>query len=126
MCIRYLTGRSESIKTKIETTKTSSLFICSVVKGELEYGARKSNKPDASITVLRDFLANFPEVSYDSLAAEYYGIIRADLERQGLPIGPHDMQIAAIARAYNLTLVSHNTREFKRVNGLLLEDWEEM
>jgi tRNA(fMet)-specific endonuclease VapC len=46
------------------------------------------------------------------------------LDAQGTPIGPYDLQIAAIALAHNLTLVTHNTREFGRVSGLVLEDWE--
>ena len=94
------------------------------MRGELEYGARKSNNPEKTISILRNFLSNFPEIDYDSAAAEHYGIIRAELEKQGLPIGPYDLQIAAIAFVNNFTLVSHNVKEFKRIKGLLLEDWD--
>jgi tRNA(fMet)-specific endonuclease VapC len=94
------------------------------VSGELEYGARKSNNPEKTLSVLRSFLSSFPETGYDSAAAERYGIIRANLEKQGTPIGPYDMQIAAIALANNFTLVTHNTGEFKRINDLLFDDWE--
>lgn len=124
VCIQFITGRSLAIKEKIERSDLSSLFICSVVKGELEYGARKSNNPERTLSVLKNFLLNFQEIDYDSAAAEQYGIIRAELEKQGLPIGPYDMQIASIALANNFTLVSHNIREFSRIKGLLLEDWE--
>ncbi len=55
-----------------------------------------------------------------------FGEIRAHLSRQGMPIGPYDLQIAAIARANEFTLVTHNTREFSRVPGLILEDWEQV
>jgi tRNA(fMet)-specific endonuclease VapC len=58
------------------------------------------------------------------LAARLFGRIRSDLEIKGTPIGSYDLQIAAIALAHNLTLVTHNTREFIRVEGLQLEDWE--
>ena len=124
VCIQFLTGRSDAVRQEIKSRDFSTLFICSIVKGELEYGARKSTNPQKSRTVLHNFLINLPEIGYDSLAAEEYGIIRSNLEKRGLPIGPYDMQIAAIAIAHNFTLVSHNTREFQRVEGLLLEDWE--
>lgn len=124
VCIRYLTGRSFPIKTRIEAADSSSLCICSIVKGELEYGARKSITPDKTLSVLKGFLSNFPEIPYDSAAAEHYGIIRAYLEKQGTPIGPYDMQIAAIALSRELTLVTHNTNEFKRIAHLRIEDWE--
>ncbi len=110
VCIQFITGRSDPLKEKINNSVISSLFICSIVKGELEYGARKSNNPEKTLSVLKDFLSSFPEVDYDSKAAEHYGIIRAELEKQGKPIGPYDMQIAAIALANNFTLVTHNIR----------------
>ncbi|MBP7583793.1 MAG: type II toxin-antitoxin system VapC family toxin [Spirochaetes bacterium] len=123
-CIQFITGRSVALKEKIEKLDISSLFICSVVRGELEYGARKSNNPEKTLSVLRSFISSFPEIGYDSAAAEKYGNIRANLEKKGTPIGPYDMQIAAIALANNFTLVTHNTKEFKRIDDILLEDWE--
>ena len=59
----------------------------------------------------------------DDLAAEQYGKIRATLATQGTPIGPNDLLIAATALAYNLIVVTHNTREFGRVQSLKVEDW---
>ena len=61
---------------------------------------------------------------FDGNAAREFGEIRAYLARQGTPIGPYDLQIAAIAKAHDLILVTHNTREFSRVLGLRVEDWE--
>jgi tRNA(fMet)-specific endonuclease VapC len=60
---------------------------------------------------------------FDDAAAEVYGRIRAELASRGTPIGPYDLMIAATALANNLILVTHNTREFARVSGLVLEDW---
>jgi tRNA(fMet)-specific endonuclease VapC len=125
VCIRYLTGRSIPVKNRIESINDSSLFLCSVVRGELEYGARKSNNPDRSLQTLKGFLSYFPDLPFDSAAAEQYGIIRALLEKQGTPIGPYDMQIAAIAISTGATLVTHNTKEFGRINGLSIIDWEQ-
>ena len=61
---------------------------------------------------------------FDDVAARSYGIIRAALETAGQSIGPNDTLIAAIALANGLTIVTHNTSEFRRVQGLLVEDWE--
>jgi tRNA(fMet)-specific endonuclease VapC len=63
-------------------------------------------------------------VRFDDAAAEHYVRIRADLAAKGRPIGPNDLMIAAIALANRFTLVTHNTREFGRVAGLIVEDWE--
>ncbi len=70
------------------------------------------------------FLRRYMTLPFDDNAAQICGEIRADLARKGTPIGPYDVQIAAIALANNLTLVTHNTREFSRVPNLLLDDWE--
>ena len=63
-------------------------------------------------------------LSFDDRCAEEYGQIRADLTAQGKMIGPNDLLIAAVARTFDATLVTHNVREFSRVVGLRVEDWE--
>ena len=73
---------------------------------------------------MRTFLTGLVSFPFDDPAAEIYGQIRADLENKGTSIGPNDLLIAAIARARGATLVTHNVKEFKRVEGLLFEDWE--
>ncbi|MGV3527178.1 MAG: type II toxin-antitoxin system tRNA(fMet)-specific endonuclease VapC [Candidatus Sericytochromatia bacterium] len=98
-------------------------FVCSVVKAELGYGAAKSNQPEKSRSVQAAFLKQFVSYSFDDEAAKQYAEIRADLERQGKPIGGNDLMIASIARAHQLTLVTANTREFERVRNLRLENW---
>jgi tRNA(fMet)-specific endonuclease VapC len=79
-----------------------------------------SGKPGSS----PPFFQKFVSFSFDDAAAEIYGTIRARLERAGTTIGPNDLLIAAIALNQKATLVTHNTREFSRVEDLLLEDWE--
>lgn len=74
--------------------------------------------------MLERLSAQFTSLPFDDSAAEIYGRIRAELEAVGMLIGPYDMMIAAIALANDLTLVTHNTREFGRVAGLKVEDWE--
>ena len=73
--------------------------------------------------MVQTFAAPLISVPFDDLAADVYGRIRADLERRGQALGPNDSMIAAIALVYGLTIVTHNTAEFSRVSGLLIEDW---
>ncbi len=77
-----------------------------------------------NLRVLDRFFAPIVSVPFDDLCADHYGLIRADLERMGTPVGPNDLLIAATARANDLVLVTHNTDEFSRVVGLQIEDWE--
>lgn len=70
------------------------------------------------------FFSEFISLRFDDEAAKLYGEIRADLTAKGTIIGNNDMMIAAIALRNDLTLVTHNTREFSRVTGLKLDDWE--
>jgi tRNA(fMet)-specific endonuclease VapC len=100
------------------------IVVCSIVRAELFYGAAKSQTSEATRRKQDIFLRPYATLPFDDLAADMYGRIRAQLEQAGTPIGPLDMQIAAIALAHGLTLVTNNTREFSRVSGLLLEDWE--
>jgi tRNA(fMet)-specific endonuclease VapC len=95
-----------------------------VVKAELLYGARKSERSAHNLRVLERFFAQFRSLSFDDACAQQYGMIRAELERGGKPIGPYDMMIAATAIVAGLTLVTHNTDEFSRVTGLKWADWE--
>ena len=123
-CIRYLNGRSASIRRRFETTRPQDIGVCSVVKAELFYGALKSRNPVNNLAKQRRFLGRFVSLPFDDLAAEAYGRIRARLEQTGLLIGPNDLLIAAIADAHQVTLVTHNTREVQRVEGLQIVDWE--
>jgi tRNA(fMet)-specific endonuclease VapC len=98
--------------------------VCSIVRGELIYGAHKSVNPVKKLWVVQSFLGLFASLAFDDSAADEYGRIRHILASQGKIIGPNDLMIAAIALANNLTLVTHNTAEFGRVPGLKFEDWQ--
>lgn len=123
-CIVYLKRPSSKVRQRLESLSEKDIAVCSVVKAELFAGARKSNNPQKSLVVQRVFFNRFVCLNFDSSAAEIYGIIRSQLETKGTPIGPYDLQIAAIALANNLILVTHNVSEFSRVEGLKIEDWE--
>lgn len=98
--------------------------MCSVVKAELLCGARRSQRVEANLQLLKAFFSPLQSIAIDDECAEHYGQIHDDLLAQGKSIGPNDTLIAAIARAHDATLVTHNTSEFKRVAGLRIEDWE--
>lgn len=98
--------------------------VCAPVKAELYYGAARSQDPARSRTRQDAFLRIFVSLPFDDRAAQSYGHIRADLATRGTPIGANDLLIAAIARTAGLILVTHNTGEFGRIAGLMLEDWE--
>ena len=85
----------------------------------------KSATPLKNLAKLTPFLSQFTSLPFDSEAAYEFGRIRADLAKAGTPIGPYDLQIAAIALVGRLILITHNTREFSRIAGLQLEDWEQ-
>jgi tRNA(fMet)-specific endonuclease VapC len=122
-CIIYLRGKNLTLKQELESV-SQEIAVCSIVKAELFYGAMKSAKPEQNLRLQNAFLGQFISFPFDDSAATVFGRIRSQLESRGVPIGAYDLQIAAIALAHNLTLVTHNTREFSRVEGLALVDWE--
>jgi tRNA(fMet)-specific endonuclease VapC len=124
-CIHFLNGTSAILRRRIEAAPEDRLVVCSVVRAELFYGAAKSLNPTRTLEMQERFLACFPSIPFDDAAANIYGVIRAQLERMGTPIGANDLLIASIALANDLTLVTHNTNEFARVPELLIEDWEQ-
>ena len=123
-CIRIINGRSPEARAKLLTVPNSDIVVCSVVRAELWYGAAKRQTPERTLEKQMLFLRPFQTLPFDDAAARTYARIRSELERAGTPIGPLDMLIAAITLTHNLTLITHNTREFQRVQGLQIEDWQ--
>ncbi len=123
-CIVFLRQKNSPLVSRMAKTPPSEIRLCSVVKAELFHGAHRSRRPADNLAKVEAFVRPFQSIPFDDDAAREFGRIRADLERQGAMIGPFDLQIAAISLAHGLTLVTHNTREFGRVSGLPLEDWE--
>ncbi|HHR6079469.1 TPA: type II toxin-antitoxin system tRNA(fMet)-specific endonuclease VapC [Providencia alcalifaciens] len=99
------------------------LAISTITLAELVFGAEKSMNPERNLAVVNDFVSRLCVLPYDEAAACHYGDIRANLEKQGKKIGENDLHIAAHARSKGLIVVTNNTREFERVDGLRLEDW---
>lgn len=114
-----------SVRRKLETTPVSCLVLSPVVLGELEFGAEKSAYPEKNRTRLAAICEGLPLFSLDAAASKHYGRIRAQLERNGTPIGANDLWIAAQALALGAVAVTDNVGEFSRVSGLTVENWLE-
>ena len=99
------------------------MCISSITLAELLHGAEKSAKPEHNLRQVEDFVSRLEVLEYGNKAATHYGQIRAELERNGTPIGVNDLHIAGHARSEGLTLVTNNLREFERVDALRLENW---
>jgi tRNA(fMet)-specific endonuclease VapC len=125
VCIRFLNKRSRTLIEKLSQKDPDEILLCSIVKAELFYGAHKSNNPLKMLKAQREFCDRFKSLYFDDEAASVYGEIRSDLEKKGQIIGPNDLIIAAVAIANNVTLVTNNSREFGRVKGLIIEDWQQ-
>lgn len=123
-CIAYLNRADSQVRKHMQLLKPSQIVLCTVVEAELYYGVMKSADPIKNLERLLPFVRQFVSLPFDKAAAKEFGRIRAELSKAGTPIGPYDLQIAAIAVAHGVTVVTHNTREFTRVQGLQLVDWE--
>ena len=123
ICIFVIRQKSATVLTRFSQYAADELGISSVTLAELRYGADKSERPAQNHAALDGFLVPMQIGQFDSRAADCYGSIRAELERQGKPIGPLDMLIAAHAVSLSIPLVTSNRAEFARVPGLQVEDW---
>lgn len=123
ICIFAIKHRSDVVIKKILSLEPEELCISAITYAELMHGVEKSMAVGRNRVALSLFLSPITILDFDGKAAEEYGRIRAALEKKGTPIGPMDMLIASHAKAEGLTLVTNNTREFNRVEGLDVEDW---
>jgi tRNA(fMet)-specific endonuclease VapC len=115
--VGWLSGR-----VALRRTRASDIAVCSIVWAELLHGARKYEKKEERIAKVERTLGPYISLPFDDGAARSYAGIRDLLETRGQIIGPYDLLIAAIAKSRGLTLVTNNT-EFRRVDGLSVEDW---
>lgn len=123
ICIYLIKNTYPSMTERVFSTDPSELCISAITLYELEYGAAKSKWSEQTRQKLYMFLAPFTILPFDGKDAVNAGTIRANLEKEGNPIGPYDIQIAAQGLARNLIVITHNTAEFNRVPGLRKEDW---
>jgi tRNA(fMet)-specific endonuclease VapC len=122
ICIYTIKNKPSRVREQF-TLHQGQLCISTITLMELHYGAEKSAAPQANANIVESFAARLEILSFNPQAAMHAGQIRAELAKQGNPIGPYDTQIAGHARSLGLILVTANTSEFDRVAGLRVQNW---
>jgi len=122
-CIYFLNRASDKIVDRFRELSPSQLRLPSITVAELYYGAEKSKAGAKNRDKVKRFVSAFEVVPFDEKICSVYAKIRCALERSGTPLGPIDLLIAAIGLAHNFILVTNNIKEFRRVNGLKIENW---
>ena len=122
ICIYAMKQKPEKVIAALRRNEAKGICLSSVTVAELWFGVNKSGSRKNELA-LEQFLSTFELLPFDQRVAKVYGGVREKLESMGKPIGPLDTQIAAHALTLNLTLVTNNVNEFKRVEGLKLENW---
>ncbi len=120
--VAILEDTSAPLARRAKRERVEDLCVSSIVAHELFFGAFRSRQTSRNLNRLDDM--RFPIIDFDTADARQAGLIRAELAARGTPIGPYDVLIAGQAMARDLVLVSRNVREFARVRGLRIEDWE--
>ena len=123
VCIDYLKGNSDNIRDRIISSPKDTLCISAITFSELMFGVENSSNREKNLVALNFFLLKIDIIPFDDSAAAAYGVIISKLKKEGNIIGGKDMLIAAHARSMDAILITHNTKEFKRVSGLKIEDW---
>ena len=123
ICIYAIKNDPKSVLNNLEKHNPSDICISSITYAELMYGVEKSANKDKNRLALMLLLSNIEIMEFDQKASESYGTIRAFLESKGTVIGPYDMLIAGHALSLNCTFVTNNTKEFKRIKSLSIENW---
>lgn len=121
-CIFVLRHQHPALQERLDR-HAESLAISSIVLSELYFGVENSARPEANHRVLESFAARLVVLPFDAPAACHSGRVRAELRRVGQTIGAYDLMISGHARSAGLVLVTNNERDFRRVPGLMVENW---
>lgn len=125
ICIYFLKGINEKIKSRLLEKHPDEIKISSIVQAELLYGAEKSIKKEENLKNIQKFLFPFEIVAFGENESNSYSKIRAELEKEGRVIGPNDLLIAATVLENDGILITNNVKEFERVKNLRIENWTE-
>jgi len=123
ICIYIIKNKPKKVIIELKRHKPSEICVSAITYAELTHGVEKSMAVEKNRLALALFFSNIEVLNFDIKAAIHYGKIRAYLEKQGTPIGPLDMMIAAHAMSLGYTVVTNNIKEFQRVPDLKLENW---
>ena len=122
-CI-YLMKNHTPVVDRYKSTRHLGIAVSTITTAELYFGVYNSASPVINGANLANFLIGLEILEFDDSASIEYGRMRAVLRRQGTPVGPMDMLIAAHAKSQGLVIVTNNVQEFTRIEGLELENWE--
>lgn len=122
-CIYLIKQQPPAVLKRFQTLQAGDVGLSVVTFAELLYGAYKSQQEERNLARLHELADALPVLPFDDAAADAYARLRTELERRGALIGPYDMLIAGHALAVSAVLVTHNVREFSRVDGLDIDDW---
>ncbi len=123
ICIYIIKRKPSSIIERFKQTEISQIGISSITLSELLYGVSKSSNLEQNQIALMQFVAPLEILPYGDEAAQYYGDLRAQLEKQGTPMGSFDMLITAHALSIDCTLVTNNEKEFVQIPNLKIANW---
>jgi tRNA(fMet)-specific endonuclease VapC len=123
ICIYIIKKQPAVVLQRVQSRQPGEIAISTITLAELEYGVARSRYPDRNRVALLEFVLSFTILDFDQKASAEYGHVRSSLESKGRPIGPMDLLLAAQARSHNLILVTNNEKEFRRIEGLRVENW---
>lgn len=123
ICIYIAKHNPAAVRARFAQHTADELVMSVITLGELRFGAEKSQFQERAIAVINQLQSLIQVAPLTEAVGEHYGQIRANLHKIGQPIGNNDLWIAAHARAEEWVLVTNNEREFRRVDGLKIENW---
>ena len=123
ICIYIMNKRPAKVINTFKQFEPGVIAVSAITVSKLQYGIAKSKHKEKNQIRLEEFLIPFEILAYDEKAAGAYGDIRFQLEKNGQPIGPLDLLIAAQAISLKLILVTNNDKEFGRIENLEVENW---
>ena len=124
VCIDVLRGRADVVA-RLDEHGPAGLFLCTVVKAELAYGARLASDPPRATALVDAFCEPFRSLPFDDVCIDAYADLRARLRALGTAIGANDLAIAAIALTHELDLVTDDRAAFSQVPGLSTVSWRD-
>ena len=122
-CIYLIKQKSRNLLKRFNNHSVGDIGISSITLAELQYGVAKSLYVNKNKEALAEFILPLEIADFDEKAAESYGAVRTGLEKAGKPVGSMDMLIGAHALSLDVTVITNNTKEFRKIKNLKVEDW---
>ncbi len=122
ICIYWLKG-NRTVEKRVLKEGLKNIAITFITECELIYGAYKSDRVEHNLKVVEELRKKLMIIHSSDNVALYYGKLKAELEKKGIPLDDVDLLIASITLANNAILVTNNTKHFRRVKELKIENW---